>query len=49
MRACTIVHMWKSKDNFWVAFHPEGPRDRTQVLRLGGKHLYGLSPLSVPK
>jgi hypothetical protein len=32
-----LVCMWRSEDNFWesvVSFHPVGPRNGTQVVRV---------------
>lgn len=40
------AHMWRPEDNLQesgLSFHPVGPRDQTQSVRLGGKLLYPLS------
>lgn len=37
------VHISGSEDNLWesiLSFHPLGPRDHTQVVGLGSKHLH---------
>ena len=44
---CTSQRVHKEvEDNLWESvlfFHDVGPRDQTQVVRLGTKHLYLLS------
>lgn len=47
-----LRHMWRAEDNLSglvLSFYCVGPRDQTQVLRLGGKHLYPLSSVSCPR
>lgn len=43
-----MVYIWKSEDNCKesvLSFHHVGLRDQTEVIRLGGKHLYPLSKI----
>ena len=42
IHVCTMRGMWKSEGNFVgvvLSFYHVGPRDQTQVIRLGSKHL----------
>lgn len=44
-------HTWcceRTTSKSWFSFHHVGPRDGTQVLKLGGKCLYPLSHLADP-
>lgn len=46
------VCMCMSEDNFWESFFPSlnlGSRDQMQVVRCGGKCLFLLSYLDVPR
>lgn len=46
---CTCVFVYRSEDNLWklvASCHHVVSRYRTQVLRLGGRHLYLLSHLN---
>lgn len=47
-----LRHMWRAEDNLSglvLSFYCVGPRVQTQVVRLGGKHLYPLSSVSCPR
>lgn len=53
---CVAGHLpqctWESEENLEqsvLSFHLVDPRDRTQIVRLGSKHLYLLSPFTGPK
>lgn len=44
-----MLYVWRSKGNSRESLLSyRGPGDRTQIARLGSKHLYLLSPLSGP-
>lgn len=46
---CTMVLMWRSEVNLQeliLSFHPVGTKNRTWLIRLGGKHLYQQSHLT---
>lgn len=45
---CMPRHVWRGKRSTcrgWIFNHPEGPRDETQVMRLGSRCLYLLGHL----
>lgn len=41
-----MVYVWKSENKLILSFHRLGPRDQTQVIRLGSKYLYPLGHLA---
>lgn len=45
--ASTTLHFWTSEDNFqesFLSFYPVGPRDWTQVVRLGSRCFWDAEP-----
>lgn len=43
MCMCEVTCIWKLKDNFWewvLFLLPRWSKNQTQILKLGGKHLF---------